>query len=112
VKIVFRPEDVVLSRSDLLRPGHAKISSASIEEIAFVGAYERIRLRLDRGAEECRGDETPFYLTTETPERPKSIIATRPKPEATAMRLQVGERVLVAITSFTVLHPQKNTNDT
>jgi ABC-type Fe3+/spermidine/putrescine transport system ATPase subunit len=112
VKIVFRPEDVALSRSDLLRPGQAKVSSAIIEEISFVGAYERIRLQLDRGDEECRRDETPFYLTTETPERPKSIIATRPKPEAAATRLHVGERVLVAITSFTVLQPQKNTNDT
>jgi len=112
VKIVFRPEDVVVSRSDLLRPGQSKISSAIIEEISFVGAYERIRLRLDPGGEECRRDETPFYLTTETPERPKSIIGTRPKPEATAMRLHVGERVLVAITAFTVLQPQKNTNET
>jgi ABC-type Fe3+/spermidine/putrescine transport system ATPase subunit len=112
VKIVFRPEDVVLTRADLQRPGQARISSATIEEIIFVGAYERIRLRLDRGGEECRRDETPFYLTTETPERAKSIIATRPKPEASATRLYIGDRVVVAITSFTILEPQINTNDT
>src|ERR1700752_2813965 len=47
VKIVFRPEDVVLSCSDLVRAEHTKISSALIEEIIFVGAFERIRLRLD-----------------------------------------------------------------
>jgi ABC-type Fe3+/spermidine/putrescine transport system ATPase subunit len=112
VKIVFRPEDVVITRADLLRPGHARISSATIEEIAFVGAYERIRLRLDRGGDECRRDETPFYLTTETPERSKSIIATRPKPEAAATRLYIGDRVVVAITSFTILEPQINADDT
>src|SRR5687767_13260516 len=81
VKVVFRPEDVSLSRSDFMRPGPSRISSAVIEEIAFVGAYERVRLRLERaGAEECRTDDTPFYLTTETPDRPvsKAIIATRP----------------------------------
>jgi ABC-type Fe3+/spermidine/putrescine transport system ATPase subunit len=114
VKIVFRPEDVVLSPSDLLRPGLTKIASARIEEIIFVGAFERIRLRLDLAGEECRRDETPYFLTTETPERQtsKSIVATRPKPEATATRLQAGDRVTVAITSFHVLEPRKPADDT
>ena len=105
VKIVFRPEDVSVHRGDLVRPGHARLASALIEEITFVGAYERLRLRMEAGAEECKTDETPYYLTTETPDRKpsKSIIATRPKPEASATRLQVGERVVVALTSFTVL---------
>jgi ABC-type Fe3+/spermidine/putrescine transport system ATPase subunit len=109
VKIVFRPEDVSLNRGDLLRPGHLRIAGARIEEIIFVGAYERLRLRLDLGgSEECKTDETPYYLTTQTPESQptKSIIATRPKPEASAARLHVGERVTVAITSFTVLPMQ------
>jgi sulfate transport system ATP-binding protein len=111
VKIVFRPEDVSLSRGDFLRPnlGHARLGSARIEEIAFVGAYERLRLRLEAGPEECKTDETRFLLTTETPDRKpsKSIIATRPKPEASATRLQIGERVVVALTSFTVLPPSQ-----
>jgi ABC-type Fe3+/spermidine/putrescine transport system ATPase subunit len=109
VKIVFRPEDVLLHRGELVRAEHARLSSARIEEIAFVGAYERVRLRMEAGPEECKTDETPFYLTTETPERhsAKSIIATRPKPEASTTRLQVGERVTVALTSFTVLPPQR-----
>ena len=110
VKIVFRPEDVSLSRGDFLRPGHHRLGSALIEEVAFVGAYERLRLRVDQGADACKTDDTPYFLTTETPERQttKSIIATRPKPEASATRLQVGEKVVVALTSFTVL-PQKST---
>ena len=110
VKIVFRPEDILLNRGDLPRSGHARLATARIEEVAFVGAYERLRLRLDiSGAEKCKTDETPFYLTTETPERPstKSIIATRPKPEASATRLHVGEKVAVALTSFTVLPPKR-----
>ena len=108
VKIVFRPEDVSLNRGELVRAEHARLASARIEEIAFVGAYERVRLRIEAGPEECKTDETPYYLTTETPERhsTKSIIATRPKPEASTTRLQVGERVTVALTSFTVLPPQ------
>jgi ABC-type Fe3+/spermidine/putrescine transport system ATPase subunit len=109
VKIVFRPEDVVLSKSDFVRSDASKISAARIEEISFVGAYERLRLRLDRGVDECRTDEDPYYLTTETPERQstKAIIATRPKPDAAAIKLQIGDRVVVAMTSFTVLPAPK-----
>lgn len=105
VKIVFRPEDVSLNRGEFLRPGVHRLGSALLEEIAFVGAYERLRLRLDQGADSCNTDETPYFLTTETPESStsKAIIATRPKPEASATRLQVGEKVVVALTSFTVL---------
>jgi len=110
VKIVFRPEDVQLSRGDLPRSARGRLASARIEEITFVGAYERLRLRLDAGGDECKTDETPFYLTTETPDRKpsKSIIATRPKPEASATRLHVGEKVMVALTSFTVLPPKRS----
>src|SRR5215213_2791015 len=114
VKIVFRPEDVVLNRGDFMKPGHTRIATAVIEEIAFVGAYERLRLQMEAGAEECKTDETPYYLTTETPERhsARTIIATRSKPEASATRLHAGERVVVALTSFTVLPIQgsKGTN--
>jgi len=92
VKIVFRPEDVVVSRRDLLLPGQTKISPAVIEEIIFVGAYERIRLRLERDGGE-------------------SIMATRLKPDSSGTRLHVGDRVVAAISSFTVLEPQKETND-
>jgi ABC-type Fe3+/spermidine/putrescine transport system ATPase subunit len=110
VKIVFRPEDVQLSRGDLPRSARGRLASARIEEITFVGAYERLRLRLDAGGDECKTDETPFYLTTETPDRKpsKSVIATRPKPEASATRLHVGEKVMVALTSFTVLPPKRS----
>jgi len=109
VKIVFRPEDVVVSKGDFVRSGACKISAAGIEEITFVGAYERLRLRLDRGVDECRTDDSPYYLTTDTPESQstKAIIATRPKPDAAAARLQIGDRVVVAISAFTVLPAPK-----
>ena len=110
-KIVFRPEDVSLNRGELVR-GQARLGKAIIEEIAFVGAYERVRLRMDLGgADECKTDGAEYLLTTQPPERQstKSIIATRPKPEASATRLHVGERVVVSLTSFTVL-PSKGAN--
>ncbi len=77
-----------------------------MEEKSFVGAYERVNVRIDlsdSGA--CETDDTPFYLTTETPEShsSKPIIATRPKPKASAVSLNVGDRVAVGILSFTLL---------
>jgi len=104
VKVVFRPEDISLSRTDFLKPGHLKLGPAHVEEVSFVGAYERLRLRLERPGEECENGEPSYYLTTETPEnRPHSIIATRPKPEASSTQVHIGDRVVVAVTSFTVL---------
>jgi ABC-type Fe3+/spermidine/putrescine transport system ATPase subunit len=112
VKIVFRPEDVSLNRGELLRSGPSRLGKAIIEEVAFVGAYERVRLQMEvGGADECKTDNAKFLLTTQPPERQstKSIIATRPRPEASATRLHVGERVVVGLTSFTVL-PSKAAN--
>ena len=106
VKIVFRPEDVSLSRGDFQQSGQSLISAAIVEETSFVGAYERVRLRLELvAAEDCGVKEEPFYLTTETPERENTqqIVATRSKREATATKLKIGERVVVSLTSFTVL---------
>ncbi|HEX8097887.1 MAG TPA: hypothetical protein VF507_07620, partial [Pyrinomonadaceae bacterium] len=44
-------------------------------------------------------------VTINTPERMTGVpvMVTRPKPEAAANRFQVGERVAVGLTSFTVL---------
>lgn len=106
VKVVFRPEDVSLTKTGDIPTGHSCIANGIVEEKSFAGAYERVSVRIDLtdpGA--CDTNETPFYLTTETPEShsTKPIIATRPKPDASAERLRVGDRVAVGISSFTVL---------
>jgi len=106
VKMVFRPEDVSLSTTSEVPSGHVCIAKGIVESTNFVGAYERVRLRIDlleSGA--CETNETPYYLTTETPESQtsKPIIATRPKPEASAVKLNIGDRVTVGLSSFTVL---------
>ena len=106
VKLVFRPEDVRLSKTGTLPVGHCLVSNGIIEEVSFVGAFERLSVRLDLNESLiCDGVETPFYLTTETPEKEgaKPVLATRPRPEANANRLHVGERVMVGLASFTVL---------
>ncbi|HAF13141.1 MAG TPA: hypothetical protein DHU55_13755 [Blastocatellia bacterium] len=106
VKLIFRPEDVSVSKTQTLPSGHACLLSGIVEEISFVGAYERLRIRLDPGGSAaCDAGDTPYYLTTETPESQtaKPIIATRPKPESMATKLRQGDRVFIGLTSFTIL---------
>jgi ABC-type Fe3+/spermidine/putrescine transport system ATPase subunit len=106
VKLVFRPEDVRLTKSCDAPRDLSCIARGIVELTSFVGAYERVSVRIDL-SESSAGEtnETPFYLTTETPERQSSkpIIATRPKPEATAVKLRQGDRVMVNLSTFTVL---------
>jgi len=104
VKIVFRPEDVSLSKTPL-PPGRACLAGGIIEQTSFVGAYERLRIRLDPAGGACESRDNPFYLTTETPESQsaKPIIVTRPKPETVEVKLQRGDHVFVGLNAFTIL---------
>ena len=106
VKLIFRPEDVSLSKTQEMPSGHSCFAGGIVEETSFVGAYERLRIRLDpSGGNACDTGDTPYYLTTETPESPtaKPIIATRPKPETMAVKLRRGDHVFIGLTSFTLL---------
>jgi len=106
VKVAFRPEDVLLSKTDNFASGVCRLSQGTVEEIGFAGAYERLSIRLDLMPDQFDMDrETAFYLTTETPDNPttRPIIATRTKPEARAVKLKAGDRVVVGLSSFTVL---------
>src|SRR2546423_1566292 len=106
VKLVFRPEDVCLSKQGVLPESCRRLTNGVIEEIHFVGAYERLTLRLDLVARAAVEKEPPLYnVTINTPEKRTGIpiIVTRPKPEAAATRLQTGDRVAVGLTAFRVL---------
>jgi ABC-type Fe3+/spermidine/putrescine transport system ATPase subunit len=106
VKLIFRPEDILLSKTQALPAGHVCLASGIVEATSFVGAYERLRIRLDPGGgASCETGDTPYYLTTETPEsqHAKPIIATRPKPETMAVKLRMGDRVFLSLNYFTIL---------
>ncbi len=106
VKLVFRPEDACLSKTGQLPEGCRRLSNGVIEEINFVGAYERLVLRLDLVARQAVPNEPPLYnVTINTPEQRLGIpiIVTRPKPEAAATRLSINDRVAVGLTSFRVI---------
>jgi len=112
VNIVFRPEDVALSASGCLPPGYSCIANGIVEEKSFVGAYERVSVRIDPADAACETSETPFYLTTETPESfsAKPIVATRRAPESSALQFEVGDRVAVGLATFTVLRIATSTS--
>ncbi|MDT4896313.1 MAG: sulfate/thiosulfate transport system ATP-binding protein [Acidobacteriota bacterium] len=106
VKLVFRPEDVCLSMTGQLPAGCRRLSNGVIEEINFVGAYERLTLRLDLIARQPATGEPPLYnVTINTPEKRMGvpIIVTRAKSEAASTRLGINDRVAVGLTSFRVL---------
>jgi sulfate transport system ATP-binding protein len=106
VKLIFRPEDVCLSESGQLPEGCRRLTNGVVEEVHFVGAHERLTIRLDLVARQPAKDEPPLYnVTINTPERRLGVpvIVTRPKPQANATRLSVGDRVAVGLTAFRVL---------
>ncbi len=106
VKLVFRPEDVCLSRNGVLPENCRRLTNGLVEEIHFVGAYERLTLRLDLTARQPAGGEPLLYnVTVTTPEKRTGIpiVVTRPKPEAASTRLHIGDRVAVGLTAFRVL---------
>lgn len=84
VKLVFRPEDVVLSGlGDFPADSHYLING-TIEEAQFIGSYERLTVRLE-------------YKTRQP------ITVTRPKPETIAFPLKTGDKVEISLTNFRVL---------
>jgi len=94
VKLVFRPEDVCLSKTAL--PENCDyLGEGFVEETTFVGAFERLTIRLNLAAG-LSGDAQ--ISETNVP-----IIVTRPKPESTAQPLEPEDRVLVGLTSFRIL---------
>jgi ABC-type Fe3+/spermidine/putrescine transport system ATPase subunit len=84
VKLVFRPEDVFLRQPENLTQNYQRLSGGIVEEVNFVGAFERVIVRLN--------------LTNEPP-----IIVTRPKTETLAFPLKIGQEVTAGLVRFRVI---------
>lgn len=106
VKLVFRPEDVCVGKTATLALGCQRLTNGVVEEIHFVGAFERLTLRLDLIERQSDGDSPRLYtVTINTNEKRLGvpIIVTRSKTEANATPLTAGDRVAVGLTAFRVL---------
>jgi sulfate/thiosulfate transport system ATP-binding protein len=98
VKLVFRPEDVVLSRSRELPAGCREFASGRVEEARLVGAYERVTVGVNLFAVQGTDGSSDSEAAHGQP-----LIATRSKAEAASHPLAAGDRVDIGITSFRVL---------
>ena len=104
VKLVFRPEDVCVSQDANLPGNCRRLANGVIQEVNFVGAYERLSVRLD--LTHRKGDTDALYqVTINTPQRMTGIpiMVTRPKPQANVTKYTAGDRVAIGLTSFSVL---------
>ena len=84
VKLVFRPEDVFLRKPENLTQNYQELAPGVIEEVHFVGAFERLIVRLDSTAKQ-------------------PIIVTRPKTETEIFPLSAGQRVNAGLVRFRIL---------
>ena len=84
VKLVFRPEDVFLRKPENLSQHYQKLCGGHIEEVSFVGAFERVNVRLHNAGQ-------------------SPIVVTRPKTETTAFPLTVGQSVDAGVVRFRIL---------
>jgi sulfate transport system ATP-binding protein len=84
VKLVFRPEDVFLRKPENLTQNYQKLTDGTIEEINFVGAFERVVVRLNVASAQ-------------------PITVSRPKTETMAFPLVAGQTVHVGLVRFRVL---------
>jgi ABC-type Fe3+/spermidine/putrescine transport system ATPase subunit len=89
VKMVIRPEDVFLRRPENLTQNYQKLTVGTIEEVSFVGAFERVSVRVPLPG---RG----------------SIIVNRPKTETAAFPLTPGMQVPVGLVRFRILGEPAN----
>lgn len=84
VKLVFRPEDIFLRHPENLTQDYYDLTTGWVKEISFVGAFERVVVRIN--------------LSTKQP-----IIVTRPKTETMSFPLKVNQKVTIGLTRFRVL---------
>src|SRR5262249_55416774 len=89
--LVFRPEDVFLRKPENLVQNYQKLTEATVEEVNFVGAFERVvvKLRLSK---------------------PQTAIVVRPKSETSVFPLFVGQEVTVGLVRFRILLTKNSTS--
>jgi len=84
VKLVVRPEDVFLRKPENLTQRYQKLADGVVHEVNFIGAFERVGVRLDLPGQE-------------------PVIVTRPKTETAAFPLEPGQRVTAGVVRFRIL---------
>lgn len=84
VKLVFRPEDVFLQHPENSTQNYQNLTFGWIEEVNFVGAFERVKVRLN-------------FKSGQT------IIVTRPKSETENFPLEINQKVEIGLVRYRLL---------
>jgi hypothetical protein len=82
------------------------LANGIVNEVSFVGSYERLSVQLIARLADVNNVSAPQAGKSQTTFG-QTIIATRPRPEAVMNPLHVGDRVMVGLSSFTVLPDSK-----
>jgi sulfate transport system ATP-binding protein len=103
VKLVFRPEDVVLSKTDAFPEGCRRLAPGTIEEARLVGANERISVRVNLYPKRAPQVDPLVAAVLHESEAGLPLIATRSRAEASAIPLERGDSVHVGLMALRVL---------
>lgn len=108
IKIIFRPEDVVLNFQPQLLDTPHYLGSAVVEETSYTGPIERLVVRLALRPQPVAESTTltrgvDITLVDETYAESFIITVTRTKWEASEMNLSVGDRVVVGLKDYRLL---------
>jgi sulfate transport system ATP-binding protein len=109
VKVIFRPEDVVLNFQPQLLDTPYVLGRAVIEDVSYIGHSERLVARLmlwsRLGAETEPGSQKPraISLVDDSQVDGFPIVITRNKWDATDMELSPGDLVVVGLKGYRLL---------
>jgi ABC-type Fe3+/spermidine/putrescine transport system ATPase subunit len=84
VSLVFRPEDLFLRRPENLTQRYQRLADGTVEEVSFVGAFERVLVRMDLR------------------DRPVFVVV-RPKTETASFPLHIGQSVTAGLVRFRII---------
>src|SRR5215468_43089 len=112
VKMIFRPEDVVLNFQPQLLDTPYVLGRAVIEDVSYIGHSERLVARLMlwaqprvMGAEAAPDAQGPRALSPADDSQAEGfpIVITRNKWDATDMELETGDLVVVGLKGYRLL---------
>jgi ABC-type Fe3+/spermidine/putrescine transport system ATPase subunit len=107
VKVIFRPEDVILNFQPQLLDTPYVLGRAVVEDVSYIGHSERLIARLmfwtqQVGETEAAGQKT-IALVDDSQSDGFPIVITRNKWDASDMELAAGDSVVVGLKGYRLL---------
>jgi sulfate transport system ATP-binding protein len=104
VKVVFRPEDVLLNFQPQLLGTPHYLGKALVDEVTYVGPTERLAVRLMlRPLRTVAGTKPQSSLVDESFSDGMPVVVTRSKWDAAEIPLEAGDAVVVGLKDYRVL---------